>query len=121
MKQLTGVDQALRQASDAGQVPGAVAMATTENEIIYQGAFGKRDLGKADAMTADTVFWIASMTKAITAAAHVEFRILLEFERDRRQRSVLAAGMHGDQPLALRLAYFEAGVGHAERREHVIA
>ena len=39
------------------------------SEMIYQGAFGKRDLGKDDAMTADSVFWIASMTKAITSPA----------------------------------------------------
>ena len=56
MKQLTGVDQALRQAAEASQVPGAVAMAATDSEIIYQGAFGKRDLGKPDPMTLDTVF-----------------------------------------------------------------
>src|SRR5437868_5672005 len=72
MKQLTSVDQALRQASDAKQVPGVVAMVTSENEIIYQGAFGKRDLAKPNAMTADTVFWIASMTKAITGTAAMQ-------------------------------------------------
>jgi hypothetical protein len=72
MKQLTGVDQALRQGADAKQVPGVVAMAVTDSEIIYQGAFGKRDLGKPDAMTLDTVFWIASMTKAITGAAAMQ-------------------------------------------------
>ena len=72
MKQLTDVDRALREAADAGQVPGVVAMAATGSEVIYQGAFGKRDLGKPDAMTADTVFWIASMTKAITSAAAMQ-------------------------------------------------
>jgi len=40
--------------------------------VIYQGAFGKRDLSKDDAMTADSVFWIASMTKAITTAAGMQ-------------------------------------------------
>ena len=49
-----------------------VAMAATGNEVIYQGAFGKRDLSKDDAMTADSVFWIASMTKAITTAAGMQ-------------------------------------------------
>ena len=72
MKQLRQVDQALRDAADAGQVPGVVAMAATGNEVIYQGAFGKRDLGKPDPMTLDTVFWIASMTKAITGAAAMQ-------------------------------------------------
>ena len=40
--------------------------------MIYQGAFGKRDLSKDDPMTLDSVFWIASMTKAITAAAAMQ-------------------------------------------------
>ena len=72
MRQFTDVDQAFRQATDARQVPGVVAMAATDNEIIYQGAFGKRDLGKPEAMTLDSVFWIASMTKAITATAAMQ-------------------------------------------------
>jgi CubicO group peptidase (beta-lactamase class C family) len=66
------IDQALRQKCDAGEIPGVVAMAASGNEVIYQGAFGKRDLSKGDAMTADSVFWIASMTKAITAAAGMQ-------------------------------------------------
>jgi CubicO group peptidase (beta-lactamase class C family) len=62
----------LRQKSDAREIPGVVAMAATGNEVIYQGAFGKRDLSGDDAMTADSVFWIASMTKAITAAGAMQ-------------------------------------------------
>ena len=69
MQSKAQIDQVLRQKSDAKEIPGVVAMAATGNEVIYQGAFGKRDLSKDDAMTADSVFWIASMTKAITAAA----------------------------------------------------
>jgi methyl acetate hydrolase len=66
------IDQILRAKSDAKEIPGVVAMAANSNEVIYQGAFGKRDLSKDDAMTADSVFWIASMTKAITAAAGMQ-------------------------------------------------
>jgi CubicO group peptidase (beta-lactamase class C family) len=66
------IDQVLRQKSDAKDIPGVVAMAASSNEVIYQGAFGKRDLSRDDAMTADSVFWIASMTKAITAAAAMQ-------------------------------------------------
>ena len=66
------IDQALRQKADTKEIPGVVAMAATSKEVIYQGAFGKRDLSKDDAMTADDVFWIASMTKAITAAAAMQ-------------------------------------------------
>ena len=63
------IDQVLRQKSEAKEIPGVVAIAATGSEVIYQGAFGKRDLSKDDPMTLDSVFWIASMTKAITAAA----------------------------------------------------
>jgi len=72
MRQMTDVDQALRQAAEAQQIPGVVAVAATGSEVIYQGAYGKRSLDKPDAMTADSVFWIASMTKAITTAAGMQ-------------------------------------------------
>ena len=67
MQSKAQIDQILRQKCEAKEIPGVVAMAATGNEVIYQGAFGKRDLSKDDAMTADSVFWIASMTKAITS------------------------------------------------------
>src|ERR1700759_1382999 len=66
------IDQVLRAKSDAKEIPGVVAMAANGKEVIYQGAFGKRDLSKDDAMTADSVFWIASMTKAVTSAGAMQ-------------------------------------------------
>ena len=72
MQSQAQIDQVLRQKSDAREIPGVVATAATSKEVIYQGAFGKRDLSKDDAMTADSVFWIASMTKAITTAGAMQ-------------------------------------------------
>ncbi len=72
MQSKAEIDQILRQKSEAREIPGVVAMAATGSDVIYQGAFGKRDLSKDDAMTADSVFWIASMTKAITTAAGMQ-------------------------------------------------
>jgi methyl acetate hydrolase len=76
MQSQAQIDQVLRQKSDAKEIPGVVAMAATGSDVIYQGAFGKRDLSKDDAkenaMTADSVFWIASMTKAVTTAAGMQ-------------------------------------------------
>jgi CubicO group peptidase (beta-lactamase class C family) len=66
------IDQALRQAVDAREVPGVVAMAATDKGPVYEGAFGTRDLAKGPDMTLDTVFWIASMTKAVTALAAMQ-------------------------------------------------
>ena len=72
MQSKAQIDQVLRQKSDAREIPGVVAVAATSKEVTYQGAFGKRDLSKDDAMTTDSVFWIASMTKAITAAGAMQ-------------------------------------------------
>jgi CubicO group peptidase (beta-lactamase class C family) len=69
MRQLSQVDQVLKAAIDRGDVPGVVAMAATREGPIYHGAFGKRALPDGPPMTVDTVFWIASMTKAITSTA----------------------------------------------------
>jgi methyl acetate hydrolase len=63
------IDQALGQAVDARRVPGVVAIGATDKGIVYEGAFGQRGIGSGPAMTPDTVFWIASMTKAVTATA----------------------------------------------------
>ncbi len=72
MQSKAQIDQILRQKCDAAEIPGVVAMAASGKEVIYQGAFGKRDLSKSDPMTADSVFWIASMTKAVTTAGAMQ-------------------------------------------------
>jgi methyl acetate hydrolase len=69
MRDTRAIDRVLADAVSAGQVPGVVAVAANADGTIYEGAFGKRALGGAQAMTVDTVFRIASMTKAITGAA----------------------------------------------------
>jgi len=66
------IDRVLRRAVEVREVPGMVALAATADEPIYQGAFGVRDLGAGGAMTLDTVFRIASMTKAITSVAALQ-------------------------------------------------
>src|SRR5271163_4998328 len=63
------IDAPLKAAVDSGTVPGVVAMAATDKGPCYEGAFGVRQLGGAPEMTVDTVFRIASMTKAITCVA----------------------------------------------------
>jgi len=72
MQSKAQIDETLRKTSDAKEIPGVVAIAASGNEVLYQGAFGKRDLSKPDAMTEDSVFWIASMTKAVTSAGAMQ-------------------------------------------------
>jgi CubicO group peptidase (beta-lactamase class C family) len=66
------IDQALRPIVEAGAVPGLVAIAATRDSILYEEAFGRRAIDGGAQMTADSVFYLASMTKAITVAAGMQ-------------------------------------------------
>jgi methyl acetate hydrolase len=66
------IDAVLKQAVDARDVPGVVAMAGTDKGPLYEGAFGPRALDASAGMTPDTVFRIASMTKAIASVAAMQ-------------------------------------------------
>jgi len=72
MADLKSIDAAFHQAVESKAMPGIVAVAATDKGVVYEGAFGKRELGKDAPMTLDTVAWIASMTKAITATAAMQ-------------------------------------------------
>jgi CubicO group peptidase (beta-lactamase class C family) len=67
--QFAVIDQALAQGVSSGTVAGVVGLAADARGLLYEGSYGKRDLDKDAAMTPDTVFWLLSMTKAITATA----------------------------------------------------
>lgn len=69
---LARIDEILRAAVEAKEVPGVVAMAATDRGPIYQGAFGTRAIGGGPAMTVDTLFRIASMTKTVTCVAAMQ-------------------------------------------------
>ncbi len=73
MAKLDTVDTLFAKAVESKSMPGIVATAGTATGVVYEGAFGRRTLTSADApMTIDTVVWIASMTKAITATAAMQ-------------------------------------------------
>ena len=66
------LDRVLRRATEAGEIPGVVAAVATHREVIYHGAFGKLDMSKPRPVAIDSVFWIESLTKAITAMAAMQ-------------------------------------------------
>ena len=66
------IDAALQARIDAADAPGVVAMAATERSVVYQGAFGVRDMRTASKMSTDTVFRIASMVKLLTSVAAMQ-------------------------------------------------
>ena len=66
------VDRVLADPVESGKIPGVAALVAGESGIVYQGAFGRRAIDKPEPMTLDSVFRIASMTKAITATAAMQ-------------------------------------------------
>jgi methyl acetate hydrolase len=68
-RRFKSIDEALAQGVSNGTVAGVVALAADSRGLVYEAAYGKRDLAGAAGMTLDTVFWLLSMTKAITATA----------------------------------------------------
>jgi len=52
---------------DKGEVAGAVMLIATKDRVIHLSAVGKTDMAKDRKMQTDDLFWIASMTKPVTA------------------------------------------------------
>ncbi len=53
---------------DSGHLPGAVVLIARKDKVAYFRAFGFRDREQKTAMTTDSIFRIASMTKPIVSA-----------------------------------------------------
>jgi CubicO group peptidase (beta-lactamase class C family) len=68
-ERLTRVDRLLQQYTDQNQIPGAVALVLQDGKPVYERAFGWSDKEAGRKMTPDTIFRIASQSKAITSAA----------------------------------------------------
>ncbi|HVJ42389.1 MAG TPA: serine hydrolase domain-containing protein [Dongiaceae bacterium] len=84
--QFAPIDTALQQAVNDGTVANVVAVGATADGHVYEGAYGIANDQAATPPTLDTVFWMLSMTKAITATACMQ---LVEQGR-----------LHPDQPAA---------------------
>ena len=63
------IDRALQKYVDTDRVAGIVALVMQDGEVVYEKAFGWSDKEAGRKMTTDTIFRIASQTKALTSAA----------------------------------------------------
>ncbi len=72
MESLTQLDQELGEMVAIGGVPGVVAVAGDAEGCFFQTEHGVRSVADPMPMTADTVGWIASMTKAVTSVAAMQ-------------------------------------------------
>src|SRR5271167_2375007 len=66
------LDETLRGGMTRRKIPCVVAMVATPDKITYTGAFGKRDSASGIDVKPDSIFAIASMTKAITTTAAMQ-------------------------------------------------
>jgi CubicO group peptidase (beta-lactamase class C family) len=64
---LERVTSAFQGYVDSGQIPGAVVLIARKDKVAYFKAFGFRDREQKIAMTPDSIFRIASMTKPIVS------------------------------------------------------
>jgi CubicO group peptidase (beta-lactamase class C family) len=63
------IDRALQRYVDTDRVAGLAAIVMQDGQVVYDRAFGWADKEAGRRMTTDTVFRIASQTKALTSAA----------------------------------------------------
>jgi methyl acetate hydrolase len=72
MHNLEPIQKALEAAVGPDRIPGIAAAVATRDGVIFEGAVGQKSAGSPAPMTFDSVFRIASMTKAITGAAAMQ-------------------------------------------------
>jgi len=64
---LAEVPKRMQEFVDRGEIAGAVTLVSHHGRVAQLAAVGKSDLGSGRAMKTDDLFWIASMTKPMTA------------------------------------------------------
>ena len=69
---LPGVGAAMEAAIEAREIAGAVTVVVTKDKILPCETTGLANLAKKEPMRPDSLFWIASMTKPITAVARAD-------------------------------------------------
>ena len=72
MYSFDNIDRVMNDAVTAGDVPGIVVAAGDRQGMFHEAAFGLQDPVSGQPMAADSVFRLASMTKAVTCAAAMQ-------------------------------------------------
>ena len=68
-QRLARIDAVMQQYADEGRVAGAVGLVLQDGKVVYERAFGWADKEAGTKMATNTIFRIASQTKAITSVA----------------------------------------------------
>jgi methyl acetate hydrolase len=106
MGRFAGIDALLQAAAESGAVPGAVAVVAGRDGILHEAAAGRLSVEGGAAVTTDTMFRFASMTKAMASVAALGLIEEGRLELDQPVASVLPEfgelqvleGFDGDTP-----------------------
>lgn len=91
---LPGIRAAMEEQIRTAEIPGAVTMVVARDRTLHLDAVGSAGVDASRPMAPDTIFWIASMTKPVTAVA-----VLMLQDEGR---------LHLDDPVAKHLPEFAA-------------
>lgn len=103
-ERLTRIDGVVQEAIAAGRLPGAVVVVAHRGRTVYRKAFGLRAVRPSpEPMTVDTIFDLASLTKAVATAPSV--MALVEDGairlRDRVSRHLPGFELHGKDAVTI--------------------
>lgn len=104
-RDFSAVDRVIEEHIAQKHIPGAVLLVHFEGKTVYKKAYGNRSLEPAvEPMTEDTIFDIASLTKAFTAATVLELvrtgKVRLN---DAAWRYLPDFNKHGKQDITIRM------------------
>jgi CubicO group peptidase (beta-lactamase class C family) len=103
LQRLTG---ALKAYVTDGRLPGAVTVITRRGKIVYSEAFGHRDREARSPMQKDSIFRIASQTKALVSVA------IMQLQEEGRLRISDPVGKHLPEFLKTTVAVRNASGGY---------
>lgn len=98
------IDDAVAKARERKEIPGAVVVVVHQGEVVFRKAYGERAIQpQPEAMTVDTIFDLASLTKPIATASSIHH--LLESKKiqlsDRISQFWPEFGTHGKDQITI--------------------
>ena len=102
-RKLREIDAAVAEALAAGKTPGAVVVVVRSGKVVFRKSYGKRAIApKEEAITVDTIFDLASLTKPIaTATAIVQLARRGKLRLDDPLGKYLPAFASDERPITL--------------------
>jgi CubicO group peptidase (beta-lactamase class C family) len=105
-RRMREIDEVLEQATTTGAVPGIAAVVVAPDGVLYEGSAGSLSVEDDRPVGQDTIFAIASMTKAMTSVAALQLVEQGTLDLDQTVESVIPAfgelqkleGFDGDAP-----------------------